>query len=100
MSINEVNIMMKKKAQGMPITVIIIAVLALLVLVILALIFTGGLGKWITKVGDCETKGGKCAFTCGSAAEETQEYQTEYSEWKCPDKEDQAQKCCVKIASP
>jgi hypothetical protein len=92
--------MIKKKAQGMPITVIIIAVLALLVLVILALVFTGGLSKWLTKTSDCENKGGMCAFTCGSAAEGTEEFPTEYSEWTCPDKDTQPQKCCVKIAAP
>ena len=90
---------MKKKAQGISINVIIIAVIALLVLVVLSLIFTGSLGKFGLKVTDCENKGGKCAFECGSPAEGTQDYPTAYSDWKCPDKDEQAQICCVKLIS-
>jgi hypothetical protein len=88
-----------KKAQGLSITVIIVAVIALLVLVVLALVFTGGLGRWGLKVGECENKGGKCAFTCNSEAEGTLEYPTEFPEWKCPEVDGQQQKCCVKIVT-
>ena len=88
---------MKKNAQGLSITVIIVAVIALLVLVVLALVFTGGLGKFGLKVAECENKGGKCAFTCGSEAEGTQDYPTEFPEWKCPELDGQQQVCCVKI---
>lgn len=39
-----------KKAQGLSLTTIIIAIIALLVLVVIALIFTGTLGDWAEKV--------------------------------------------------
>ena len=89
---------MKTKAQGLSITVIIVAVIALLVLVILSLIFTGGLSKFGIGVNDCENKGGKCAFACGSEIEGTTDYPTEFTEWTCPEKDGQAQKCCIKIS--
>ena len=87
----------RKKAQGLSITVIIVAVIALLVLVILALIFTGGLGQFGIKVADCENKGGKCGIECGQAAYGTEDYPTPFPEWKCPEIEGQAQVCCTKI---
>jgi len=59
-----------KKAQGMPINVIIIAVLALLVLVILALIFTGKISGTITQVDQCK---GQCVAPdgCGGQYKKT-----------------------------
>ena len=46
-----------KKAQGISITTIIIAVLGLIVLIVLIMIFTGQLGKWGTNV---EAQGKSC----------------------------------------
>ncbi len=51
---------MKKKAQGMSLNVIIIAVLGLLVLVILALVFTGRTGIFVKQVESCQ---GQCVNT-------------------------------------
>lgn len=48
---------MKKRGQGMPLNVIIIAVLALLVLVVLAIVFMGRLGVFGVRVQEC---GGVC----------------------------------------
>ena len=45
---------MSKKAQGMPMNVIIIAVLALLVLVILAVIFIGRMGGTARNIDQCK----------------------------------------------
>jgi len=48
---------MKKKAQGLSMTTIVVAALALLVLVVLALVFTGRMGNFSTgvkEVGTCE----------------------------------------------
>jgi hypothetical protein len=81
-----------KKAQGLSITVIIVAVIALLVLIILALVFTGGLGRFGLKVADCENKQGKCAEACGSDEAGTLDYPTEFPEWKCAEEDE---KCCV-----
>ncbi len=52
-----------KKAQGLSLNVIIIAVLALLVLVILAVIFTGKAGVFRRDSGDCNVLGGSCSRT-------------------------------------
>lgn len=83
---------MNKKAQGLSITVIIVAVIALLVLVILALVFTGGLGKFGLKVSDCENKGGVCADQCG--VDIAEDYPTPFPEWACPE---EGQVCCIKF---
>ena len=48
---------MKRKAQGLSMTTIVVAALALLVLVVLALVFTGRMGNFSTgvkEVGTCE----------------------------------------------
>ena len=83
-----------KKAQGLSITIIIVAVIALLVLIILALVFTGGLGRFGLKVADCENKGGVCAEVCGQ--DEAEGYPTEFPEWKCAE---EGMKCCVSFVS-
>ena len=44
--------MMNKKAQGISIRTIIIAIIALIVLVVLIGIFTGKLGDWVGSTGD------------------------------------------------
>ena len=51
-----------RKAQGLPITVIIIAALALIVLVVLMIIFTGGIGRFGRQIGTCP-------FECKTVAE-------------------------------
>ena len=53
----------RKKAQGLSLNVIIIAVLALLVLVILAVIFMGRAGGFRRDSGSCTTIGGSCSIT-------------------------------------
>lgn len=56
---------MKKKAQGLPLNVIIIAAIVLIVLVVLWAIFTGRMGVFskgiadVTKGGSCEEAGGQ-----------------------------------------
>ena len=44
--LNNFNMLKKRKAQGLPVAIIIIAVLALIVLIVLIFIFTGKLGDW------------------------------------------------------
>lgn len=51
-----------KKAQGMSMSVIIIAVLALLVLVILSVVFTSKMRDTRKNVDHCENNGGKCVM--------------------------------------
>ena len=64
---------MRKKAQGLSITTIIVAVIALVVLVVLVAIFTGRIGifsKGISEVSTCEGLGGGCQIrTCDNNQE-------------------------------
>ncbi len=57
-----------KKAQGMSLNTVIIAIIVLVVLVVLVMIFTGYFGKIFTpSVSSCGTQGGECvanADTC------------------------------------
>lgn len=48
------HFMHSKKAQGLPLNVIIIAVLVLIVLVVLVVIFSGKLGKFSTQTSESE----------------------------------------------
>ncbi len=50
---------MRKKAQGLPLNVIVMAVLALVVLIVLVLIFRGQIGVF-NKGTSCDARGGKC----------------------------------------
>lgn len=53
-----------KKAQGMPLNVVIIAALGLLVLVVLAIIFAGRSGMFVSQSDRCDTKyKGTCVAT-------------------------------------
>jgi len=47
---------MKKKGQGLPLNVIIIAVIVLLVLIVIWVIFTGRIGTFSTKVVEQENE--------------------------------------------
>jgi len=55
-----------KKAQGLSLNVIILAVLGLLVLLVLILIFTGKMGFLSKEISGCESKqGAKCVDDAG-----------------------------------
>ena len=57
---------MKKNAQGLSMTTIVVAALALLVLVVLALVFTGRMGGFTTgvkEVGTCDQACKASGFT-------------------------------------
>jgi hypothetical protein len=54
---------MKKRAQGLSMTTIVVAALALLVLVVLALVFTGRMGEFTTGIKDI----GTCDQACTAA---------------------------------
>ena len=88
-----------KKAQGISLNVIIVAAIALLVLVILTLIFTGKMAEWISGVGDCRNKGGRCAAVgenCGEAGTSVEEYPTVYVDYECPR---DGEICCLSMRS-
>lgn len=61
-----------KKAQGLSLNTIIIAIIVLVVLVVLVMIFTGYFGKLFTPtLRSCSTQGGQCAVECtGSLGKE------------------------------
>ncbi len=73
---------MNKKAQGLPINVIIVAAIALIVLVVLVAIFTGRLGMFgqeVSKIGqDC---------TDFTTTIENTEYNAEWQESPCAENE-------------
>jgi hypothetical protein len=49
-----------KKAQGLPLNVIIIAIIALIVLAVIIAIFAGKIQLFGKGVSDCKAKGGEC----------------------------------------
>lgn len=78
-----------KKAQGMPMNVIIIAALALIVLVILAVVFVNRTGVVVKETDRCENNGGVCV----DDDEDCGPYQVERTGlgYICPDD----MKCCA-----
>ena len=81
--------MMRKKAQGLSLTTIVIAALAILVLVVLAVIFTGRIGKFTQEAESCQAKGGQCVSDTSDCLET--EGNVIRSQYKC--KEDTT--CCI-----
>lgn len=60
------GLLSSKKAQGMSLNTVIIAIIVLVVLVVLVMIFTGYFGKvFAPTVGSCAAGGGTCAPDCG-----------------------------------
>ena len=66
-----------KKAQGMPLNVIIIAALVLMVLVILSVIFLGKSAQFRKETDKCQNNGGQCLDSCDEA------FQIEASQYWC-----------------
>ena len=80
-----------KKAQGVSLTVIIVAILALLVLVVLAAIFVGKTGTTVQGFNDCENKGGDC-----QAGPNCEAGYVKMAAYSCPTKDDV---CCLPIGA-
>ena len=49
-----------KKAQGLSLKMVVIAVISLVVLIVLIAIFTGKIGIFGENLTDCSSKGGNC----------------------------------------
>ena len=64
---------MRKKAQGLPLNVIVMAVLALVVLIVLVLIFRGQVGVF-NQGTSCDARGGNCLTTFSEATKCSGEY--------------------------
>ena len=87
----------KRKSQGMPVNVIIIAALALIVLVVITLIFTGRVRIFSSALESCSAKQGHCVekITCGDNEARIIA--------ECPEKGDPTSKgktCCVQVFNP
>ena len=61
---------MHKKAQGVSITVVIVAAIALIVLVVLAAIFIGRAGTFRKAVAECESLGNSRCFSIDEGCQE------------------------------
>lgn len=90
-----------KKAQGLSLNVIIIAILALLVLVVLSVIFLGRLGIFTKVTSDCAeqpnhlcTSDSSCQTTTDGEALDSYVRDNTY---QCEDVDDETRFCCVKI---
>ncbi|MBI2145706.1 hypothetical protein HYU18_05320 [Candidatus Woesearchaeota archaeon] len=58
------QVISNKKAQGLSLSTVIIAIIVLVVLVVLVMIFTGYFGKIFTpSVSSCAQQGGSCVAT-------------------------------------
>lgn len=81
---------MNKKAQGLSINTIIVAIIALAVLVVLIVIFTGGIGNFAFWVNDCGSAGN---HVCSSGACDTGYIKD--PTFKCKG-DDDGKTCCLK----
>jgi hypothetical protein len=81
-----------KKAQGLSLNAIIVAILVLLVLVVLSLIFTGKLGNFRMASEDCSTINGQCVEDASFCSGATQKAVSTHS---CP--EEGPQVCCISV---
>lgn len=88
-----------KKAQGLPMNVIIIAALALLVLVILTIVFMGRIGVFTKESGACEgvANAGCFASTCGQG--DAADYPNAYRAAQCSEESVNAGRpnCCIRV---
>lgn len=80
-----------KRAQGMPVNVIIIAAIALVVLFVLVALFTGKIRGLSQDLENCSTKQGRCAREC--------EPNEAVASGKCSDAEEKEgkKKCCITV---
>ena len=80
---------MQNKAQGLSLTVIIVAAIALLVLVVLSVIFIGKSGWFVDNVDDCQ---GSCVTQEVCSAQEM----SRVTDGDCGD--DESLVCCVVVS--
>ena len=89
----------KRKAQGMPINVIIIAVLALIVLVVLVAIFTGRVRIFSETLQSCTAKQGRCEPYDGTFPKCPSSNQAVITNTECDSKKEIKLICCVQVLS-
>jgi len=61
--------MKSKKGQGLPMNTIVIAAIVLIVLVVIIMIFTGSMGSFTGKIGNCAERGCVCRASTQCADE-------------------------------
>ena len=83
-----------RKAQGLPLNVIIVALIGLVVLVILLAIVSGKMKVFGKKAADCKTKGGECK-TKAQCDESTDRFR-QIEGTDC-DKDNALNVCCLTI---
>ena len=89
------GMMFSKKAEGMSVNVIIVAILALLVLVVLSFVFAGKIGDFVKGTKQCQSIGGECLGACNIE----QGYKEMFTA-ACLDKNTgklTGEKCCIQI---
>ena len=79
-----------KKAQGISLTMLIIAVIALIVLVVIIAIFTGKMPGISTGLQSCANKGGSCAYPDNAPCPDGM---AEVSGTDC----EAGRKCCIRV---
>ncbi|MBW3003969.1 hypothetical protein KY328_00445 [Candidatus Woesearchaeota archaeon] len=77
-----------RRAQGLPLNVIIIAVLVLIVAVVVSLIFVKYIRQSGQELVSCSLRGGECKSTCDAGS-------AEIKNTDCGENT----KCCVKVLS-
>lgn len=91
-----------RKAQGLSMNVIIVAVLALLVLVIISVIFTSKMRSTRQSIDACENNGGECVNKDIASDSEYEGIHNDYcggydsitTQYECKNKETEV--CCIR----
>ena len=91
--------MIKRKAQGMSMNVIIIAALAIIVLIILVVIMGGKFKIFGGATRSCETQGGSCSGSLEDLNSITG-CPDNYAKMAFTDCNDKDEVCCVLVAEP
>ena len=87
--------MKPKKAQGLPITTIIIAILGLVVLIVIMFIFTGRIGIWGGEIAKCP---GACLDGCpADYATQPGSYAKDAAGTPCKDTTGKQLTCCIPV---
>lgn len=79
-----------KKAQGLPFSVIVIAIIVLIVAVVVSLIFVKYVRESSSEFSSCALKGGTCAETCTDT-------QASFDNTDCSQRTDNMKLCCVQV---
>ena len=79
-----------KKAQGLPFSVIVIAIIVLIVAVVVSLIFVKYVRDSSSEFSSCSLKGGTCEDKCTDT-------QAKFDNTDCSQRTDNKKLCCVQV---